>query len=85
MFFPLFLLMILFSVAAYAAAGGERKGVKFALSLILSLLSATIIYGTQMALVAELYGIPAVIPFIILPAAAFVLFQLLLYDIKSFG
>ncbi|TMW71044.1 hypothetical protein [Alteribacter natronophilus] len=91
MFFPLLFITVIASFAAFTAAKGERKGLKLGLSLVLSFLTAAVMYALPAALAATPTLLLSVswntllLVFTILPAAAFIMFQLLLYNIKLMG
>ncbi|MCA1029610.1 hypothetical protein LCL95_01030 [Bacillus timonensis] len=86
MFIILVLILLVISTGCYMESKSKRKGMKYGLSLTLSVIFPLIVEGSFSRLVEDemLQGTFYIISYISLPTIAFFLFQLLLHEIRLF-
>ncbi|WP_442599964.1 hypothetical protein [Neobacillus sp. D3-1R] len=83
----LFSLLVIISIACFLEGKNlERRGLRFTLSLLLSILVPLIMTGSLDSLLVnhKLEGVFYILAHTILPTVAFTIFQLFFYHIKLF-
>jgi Ca2+/Na+ antiporter len=78
-------ILSLISITCFIDGKSERKGLKLILSITLTVLLSYIIEATKHSLLEAgiLEGIPLIILYFVLPIISFIIFQILLYDIRE--